>query len=54
MTFGEKLRRARSHLLTVIIMIVTAAIVVTIEDDNLANEAGKPRPDHLERLPETS
>lgn len=50
MTFGEKLRRGRSHLLIIAIMIVTAIVVVSIEDENLANEAGKPRPDHAAEL----
>lgn len=50
MRFRDKLRRGRSHLLIVFVMIVTAAIVVSIEDENLATEAGKPRPDHLESL----
>ena len=50
MTFGEKLRRARSHILLVIVMIVTTIIVVSIEDENLADETGKVPPDHLEGL----
>lgn len=51
MRFRDKLRRGRSHLLIVFVMLVTAAIVVSIEDENLANEAGKPRPDHLGPIP---
>ena len=51
MKFRENLRRGRSHLLVVFVMIVTAAIVISIEDENLANETGKPRPDHLGSIP---
>ncbi|MGX7895969.1 hypothetical protein [Tsuneonella sp. HG222] len=56
MTFGEKLRRGRSHLLVVVVMIVTAAIVVGIEDENLTRETGKSPPDrrypgHLQTTP---
>ena len=45
MRFREKLRRGRSHLLIVALMIITAIIVVSIEDDNLSREAGKAPPD---------
>jgi hypothetical protein len=51
MRFREKLRRGRSHLLIALLMIVTAAIVVRIEDENLADEAGKPVPDRAVELP---
>ncbi|WP_156500514.1 hypothetical protein [Croceicoccus bisphenolivorans] len=40
MKFSEKLRRARSHLLIVAIMIVTSVIVVNLEDEALTNEVG--------------
>lgn len=46
MKFHEKLRRGRSHLLIVVLMIVTAIIVVSIEDENLTRETGKATPDH--------
>ena len=54
MTFREKLRRGRSHLLLVVLMAITAAIVVNIEDDNLAEETGKPIPDHRPTIPPDS
>lgn len=50
MRFREKLRRGRSHLLIVLVMLVTAAIVVGTEDENLSREAGKPKPDHRVEL----
>ena len=51
MRFREKLRRGRSHLLIVLLMIATAALVVSIEDENLAKETGKAAPNRAVELP---
>jgi hypothetical protein len=52
MSFRENLRRGRSHLLLVVVMIVTAAFVVATEDENLARETGKPPPQRDIAIPE--
>jgi hypothetical protein len=46
MSFRRNLRRARSHLITIAVLLVAGAVIVQIEDDNLAREIGKARPDH--------
>jgi hypothetical protein len=46
LSFRENLRRGRSHLLIVVVMLITAAVVVSIEDENLARETGKPVPEN--------
>ena len=46
MSFRENLRRARSHIIIVIVLLVGGAIVVSIEDRDLSREAGKPIPHH--------
>ena len=51
MTFRENLRRARSHLIIVVIMLVAGYFVVRIEDRNLEQEIGKPAPQHLPEMP---
>lgn len=46
MKFSEKLRRGRSHLLIVALMIATAILVVNLEDDALTAKTGS-APDHI-------
>lgn len=41
MKFAEKLRRGRAHLLIVAVMIVTAIVVVNLEDEALTSEVGR-------------
>lgn len=47
MKFSEKLCRGRAHLLIVAVMIVTAIVVVNLEDEALTSEVGH-HPDHAE------
>jgi hypothetical protein len=46
MRFRQNLRRARSHLITIVVLLIAGTIIVRIEDRNLAREIGKPKPDH--------
>lgn len=51
-TLREGLIKGRSHLLVVVVMIVTAVVVIALENDTLTRETGKPGPDHaLEGVP---
>ena len=45
MSFRNNLRRARSHLITIAVLLTAGAIIVGIEDRNLSRETGKPIPD---------
>ncbi|MBB3988917.1 hypothetical protein [Croceicoccus naphthovorans] len=47
MKFSEKLRRGRAHLLIVAVMILTAVVVVNLEDKALTSEVGH-HPEHVE------
>ncbi len=51
MRFREKLRRGRSHLLIVMLMLITAAVVVSIEDENLSRQTGKSTPERAVAMP---
>lgn len=44
MSFRRNLRRARSHLIIVVVLIVAGTLVVRIEDRNLNRETGKAIP----------
>jgi len=46
MSFRENVRRARSHILISVVLIVAGTIIVNIEDRNLSRETGKEIPDH--------
>ena len=46
MSIRENLRRGRSHLIIAAVLIIAGAIVVSIEDQTLHDEAGKPMPVH--------
>lgn len=41
MKFREKLRRGRSHLLLVTVMLATSAIVIALDDADLTRKTGK-------------
>lgn len=47
MSFRQSLRRARSHIIIIIVLIAAGTTVVRIEDDNLERETGKPVPDTI-------
>lgn len=44
MTFRKNLLRARSHLVTVAVLLIAGTIIVRVEDRDLARETGKPTP----------
>lgn len=46
MSFRGNLRRARSHILIIVVLIVAGTIIVNIEDKNLSRETGREIPDH--------
>lgn len=50
MIFREKLRRGRSHILLVLIMLGVSIVVANLEDENLTRETGKPVPRHADGL----
>lgn len=46
MTFREKLRRGRSHILLVVVMILVSILVVNLKDDTVQPQTGQARPHH--------
>lgn len=46
MSWRDNLRKGRSHVITVVVLIVASGIIVRIEDETLQREAGKTPPRH--------
>lgn len=46
MSWRSNLRKGRSHLITVAILLIASTIIVKIEDSALQREAGKRPPEH--------